>query len=669
MAGILSPDRANSSLELDGISKKFKLNPEDRSKKSVARDHQILDGMTPSERTLFFGDLKRENLAGSSLKSRPGETQAFDMEQRHYGSKNQIYDRLIISSRNRGKAIFDIMILILVIYSCLTTMYYVVTESYPTSAGRLALEWIIEAFFLADLVFNFFLEYRDPNTYKRIRDFKKISTRYLKGRFAFDFLALFPFYLITEDLLWTRLFRLLRLPKFFQMLDINYIDKLLTSLLLGLSKDKQMSYGFVLRNIYRILRLLIIAVFITYFIGCLWYFVYESQEDSYPNFFNFDGLDEDVIDASVERKVLLSCYFTLTTLSTVGYGDLKAWTESERVAAIIIMILGVTFFSYIMGNFSDVVSNYDKKMGNDDLEGELQSWIANLSRFNKQSPIPASLVAEIYDFFQYFWKNYRILSIVEDESYLQALPESLYNDLMRYLFGDIFYTFRFFFLPQYPQFRDKIAMSLYPRIWDKGELIIEQFEAVPEVIFIMEGIVEIGFMHENEFRAVMSFQRKGLFFGDYNVMQEKKSDICIRSVTKVKAYGLSGEALSEALGGEDENKELRTTLKSQAMRRNTILREKTNEKRKSMGIPLQSGDMNTKTSLISVIKNETEAMQRVEYLDKQITDKFKNLREEMTSFRTEVEKMLTHIPTYPLEGDATKSTLLGSFLAATTEKR
>ncbi len=27
------------------------------------------------------------------------------------------------------------------------------------------------------------------------------------------------------------------------------------------------------------------------------------------------------------------------------------------------MILGIAFFSYIMGNFNDVLINYDKKMG------------------------------------------------------------------------------------------------------------------------------------------------------------------------------------------------------------------------------------------------------------------------------------------------------------------
>ena len=59
----------------------------------------------------------------------------------------------------------------------------------------------------------------------------------------------------------------------------------------------------------------------------------------------------------------MCCYYALTTLSTVGYGDLSPETNLEKIVGILIMILGIAFFSYIMGNFNDVLINYDKKMG------------------------------------------------------------------------------------------------------------------------------------------------------------------------------------------------------------------------------------------------------------------------------------------------------------------
>lgn len=39
------------------------------------------------------------------------------------------------------------------------------------------------------------------------------------------------------------------------------------------------------------------------------------------------------------------------------------------------MLGGVAFFSYIMGNFIEILSNYEKKMGNVDQSPDLNNWL------------------------------------------------------------------------------------------------------------------------------------------------------------------------------------------------------------------------------------------------------------------------------------------------------
>lgn len=53
----------------------------------------------------------------------------------------------------------------------------------------------------------------------------------------------------------------------------------------------------------------------------------------------------------------------------------------EKIFAIILMIVGIAFFSYIMGNFNDVLITYDEKMGVVDRGSDLQVWLTNLSKF------------------------------------------------------------------------------------------------------------------------------------------------------------------------------------------------------------------------------------------------------------------------------------------------
>lgn len=56
---------------------------------------------------------------------------------------------------------------------------------------------------------------------------------------------------------------------------------------------------------------------------------------------------------------IMSLYFIVTTTSTVGYGDLSASTTLERIYCIVIMLAGVTAFTFISGALSSILSNHD----------------------------------------------------------------------------------------------------------------------------------------------------------------------------------------------------------------------------------------------------------------------------------------------------------------------
>ena len=48
-------------------------------------------------------------------------------------------------------------------------------------------------------------------------------------------------------------------------------------------------------------------------------------------------------------------YFSMTTLSTCGFGDLTPMSNMEKITGCIVMFSGVGFFSYIMGNFISII--------------------------------------------------------------------------------------------------------------------------------------------------------------------------------------------------------------------------------------------------------------------------------------------------------------------------
>jgi len=62
------------------------------------------------------------------------------------------------------------------------------------------------------------------------------------------------------------------------------------------------------------------------------------------------------------QKLVIICYYAITTLSTVGYGDLFPISNYEKIIGIIYMFGGVGFFSWIMGNFIEIISNFSDNL-------------------------------------------------------------------------------------------------------------------------------------------------------------------------------------------------------------------------------------------------------------------------------------------------------------------
>jgi potassium voltage-gated channel Eag-related subfamily H protein 8 len=115
-----------------------------------------------------------------------------------------------------------------------------------------------------------------------------------------------------------------------------------------------------MRYLGTLLELLVDLVLICYTLGCLWFWwVRQVDNEKYADF-NFIDDNLELVDVSLSTKVLRSCYFILTTVSTVGYGDYLPKNVYEFAFDVIIMLIGVGTFSYIMGSLNASIEDYNK---------------------------------------------------------------------------------------------------------------------------------------------------------------------------------------------------------------------------------------------------------------------------------------------------------------------
>lgn len=166
------------------------------------------------------------------------------------------------------------------------------------------------------------------------------------------------------------------------------------------------------------------------------------------------------------------------------------------------MILGVSFFAYIMGQFIDIISNYDEKKGYPDKSTDLNNWLTLLTRFTNHEPLPAPLVNRIESHFMFFWANNRLATISREDEFMAALPRSIKCYIMTsYLFQDIFFNFRQFFKTfenRDSKFLYDVAFGFMPRKFEENEIIYDEDDEVPEIYFIIDGEVGIAYRHLDE---------------------------------------------------------------------------------------------------------------------------------------------------------------------------
>ena len=473
---------------------------------------------------------------------------------------DSLYQKLLISHNSKIKSIFDIIVLILVNISSIIILYdYCFVETDLDNNNNLfqnnPLYYIIEFLFVVFIVVQFFQTYQDPSTLLIITDFKSIALRYIKRWFIIDALSVIPFELFISEsddsLKYFKLIRLLRLPKFIQTIDIKRFDNLATSFLTkGENEDasRRLMVIFNVRYFFKIVRLMIMASLLAYVLGCVWYLICLSVFEhrfsiGYPQEKTF-FTEYKIYRKPPLKKLMLSCYYVLTGLTTVGYGDYNATNEYEKVFGITVMFLGVAIFSYVMSEFSDQINIYNQTFGDRDQGSYLENHINSLKFFCPNQPFNRDLIENIDKHFKFFWKNNRMFSIDKNDKYLSNLPKDLKISLVEYFWYDIFTKFNNFFLYRkyknvYYKFYYELSFLIMPRLFYKDEIIYKADEEVEELYLIMEGAASMGLgKYKNIIRYKTNFfpgNSLGVYYCLYNV----KSEFEFVAAEDCKVYGIN----------------------------------------------------------------------------------------------------------------------------------
>jgi hypothetical protein len=120
-------------------------------------------------------------------------------------------------------------------------------------------------------------------------------------------------------------------------------------------------------------------------------------------------------------QYVASFYFAITTVSTVGFGDIIPHSTGERLFVIAAMVVGGGMYGFIIASLASVVTSLDM---NQKTYFDKMDMLHSYMQYRR---FPLRLRHRVH---RYFRKFFEINSALDEKAILNDLPEALRNDVM-----------------------------------------------------------------------------------------------------------------------------------------------------------------------------------------------------------------------------------------------
>ena len=281
-----------------------------------------------------------------------------------------------------------------------------------------------------------------------VTDSARLKREYLRGWFIVDLLSVLPFNYImlfvssnsdsSNIARSARFFRFVRAARFLRLIKLAKLSKLRDAMrvlkeflnCLGVSA-LEVEFGL------RMIGLVVLMLGVGHVTACLWLYVGRSGLQREPPEGWMVGSHEIARIALPDGTIGLkegeyiheqyvdAFYWSIVTMSSVGYGDVLPTTTSERELGVIVITIGAFLYAYIIGAFSTIMAalsydsaRYDTKM----------RTVANYLKFLKVDP---NILNRINRFYEFRFANKIMFS---EDDIIKDLPPKLKAEIVLHRF-------------------------------------------------------------------------------------------------------------------------------------------------------------------------------------------------------------------------------------------
>ena len=388
-------------------------------------------------------------------------------------SENEKEIPWIILPDNPYKKMWDLLIAILILYSAIITPYEIAFSDSNKSSW---FEILIDIFLAIDIVLTFFSAYTDEEE-NLVKNHKKIIKKYLKSWFIIDIISVLPLNNLFKNGKYSGLTKISKLPKLYRLIKLT---KLLRMTKMSSKGNLNRVTKFFMEklkinaNVERLFFFVLTFLLMNHLCACFWYFMAKIEDFSPDSWVVRLGY----MDNSNLELYIISFYWTLTTVTTVGYGDITAGTTIERIYNLFIMSFGVLLYSFAIGSLSSIVSTLDQK------SEEMNQKLQILSSIKKEFNLEQGIYDKVRKVIKYDLSRNQKDKMV----FLQELPNKLRIELSQIMHDKVIQNF-YFFRDQPSDFFAYVAPLLKPVKFSKNDYLYKCQDMIDEMYFVAKGTV------------------------------------------------------------------------------------------------------------------------------------------------------------------------------------
>ncbi|XP_070069839.1 potassium voltage-gated channel unc-103 isoform X1 [Drosophila takahashii] len=419
--------------------------------------------------------------------------------------QNNYYHKWTLLHYSPFKAVWDWVILILVMYTAIFTPYVAAfllgeqdyqrrNNKYINSDPIVIIDLVVDVTFIVDILINFRTTFVNAQD-EVVSHPGRIAVHYLSGWFLIDLVAAVPFDLLLVGSDTDETTTLIGLLKTARLLRLVRVARKI---------DRYSEYGAAV-----LILLMATFILIAHWLACIWYAIgnaeksiaaknigwlnslaYDIQEPYFDNRtggpsikvkFNFAKVNVMVRNNFFQSRYITALYFTFTSLTSVGFGNVAPNTDAEKAFTICVMLVGSLMYASIFGNVSAIIQRLYSGTA------RYHTQMLRVREFIRFHQIPNPLRQRLEEYFQHAWTY---TNGIDMSSLLKGFPECLQADICLHLNRKLLTTCAAFSEAS-PGCLRAFSLKFKTTHAPPGDILVHRGDVLTSLFFIARGSIEI----------------------------------------------------------------------------------------------------------------------------------------------------------------------------------